>query len=356
MSKYKLNWIQKPLVQFSAKNLQNLVCLSPFVGMCIDTDGGITLCGCQDWMPSKVGNLLINSLDEILSNAGSTNIRQSIINGTYDFCNENTCGVLKSDLLNVKENVGNDIKPLLLDSSRYIMPKEIWVSGDRTCNLSCPSCRTEIIKNSDAQTEHLEHLGQTLKSNLFCTPTDRPIVLHVSTSGELFASPMLLSFVNTISTEDFPNVQLAIQSNGLLVPERWHRLESMQEKVKSITITTDAARPATYEKLRRGGRWDDLQHALLWISEKKKQNGMLFKIRMIVQKDNFEEMLEFYNMGQELGVDLVEYGRIGNWGTFSNDEFDLIDAFNPKHSQYQQAQEALDQIKNLDRVILFGGL
>ena len=109
-------------------------------------------------MPSKVGNLLINSLDEILSNTGSTNIRQSIINGTYDFCNENTCGVLKHTQLNDKENVGDDIKPLLLDSSRYIMPKEIWISGDRTCNLSCPSCRTEIIKNSDIQNEHLERL------------------------------------------------------------------------------------------------------------------------------------------------------------------------------------------------------
>ena len=130
----------------------------------------------------------------------------------------------------------------------------------------------------------------------------------------------------------------------------------MQEKVKSITITTDAARPATYEKLRRGGRWDNLQFALSWISNKKKQNGMLFKIRMIVQKDNFEEMLELYNMCQELGVDLIEYGRIGNWGTFSKEEFDLIDVFNPNHSQYQQAQEKLDQIKNLDRVFLFGGL
>ena len=356
MSKYKLNWIQKPLVRFPAKNLQNLVCLSPFVGMCIGLDGRVTLCGCQDWMPSSVGNLLINSLDEILSNVESTNVRQSIIDGTYDYCNENTCGTLRHNHLIVKENVDDTIKPLLLDSSRYIIPKEIWVSGDLTCNLSCPSCREEIIKNPDEKNVYLENLGKTLKSNLFCTPTDRPIVLHVSTSGELFASPMLLSFVNTISTDDFPNVQLAIQSNGLLVPDRWNRLEGMQEKVTSITITTDAARPATYEKLRRGGRWNDLQFALSWISNKKKQNGMLFKIRMIVQKDNFEEMLEFYNMGQELGVDLIEYGRIRNWGTFSDDEFNLIDVFDTGHSQYQQAQEKLDQIKNLDRAFLFGGL
>jgi len=356
MSTYKPIWIQRPLKRFLPKNLPDQICLSPFVSMSLSADGGVTLCGCSGWLPSEVGNLLNHSLDEILANVDSTAIRQSIIDGTYDFCNESTCGVIKHHQLGSKTIFDNQVQELFTDAARYIMPREIFIAGDVTCNLSCPSCRKHVIKNSDEDHARLENLGRILKSNLFCTPTDQVIRLHISTSGELFASPMLLAFVNDIPVDDFPRARLDIQTNGLLVPERWHRLGSMQDRVDSITVTVDAARPDTYERLRRGGTWTGIQTALTWIADKKLQNNMKFKTRMVVQHDNFEEMLEFYDMCKNLGVDVIEYTRITNWGTYTRDEFALVDVFDPAHTQHQQAQQCLDQIKNLFGVFLHGGL
>lgn len=356
MSKYKSIWIQKPLARFPAKNLPDQICLSPFVSMSVGLNGGVTLCGCSGWMPSEVGSLLNNSLDEILANAGSTSIRQSILDGTYDFCNEATCGILKHNQLGSKTMFDDQVQQLFANASSYIMPREIFIAGDITCNLSCPSCRTHITKNSKENQAQLERLGKILQSNLFCTPTDQVIRLHISTSGELFASPMLLAFVNDIPVDDFPRARLDIQTNGLLVPQRWHRLGSMQDRVDSITVTVDAARPDTYERLRRGGTWVDIQAAMSWIADKKLQNNMKFKTRMVVQHDNFEEMLEFYNMCKSFGVDVVEYTRISNWATYSQDDFKNIDVFDPIHVRYPQAQQCLDQIKNLPGVFLHGGL
>jgi len=339
---------------FSEKTLTGKYCLSPFVSARITVKGDVFLCGCFEWQPTPIGNLFSSSIDTILSSESAVKIRQSIIDGSYKFCDESKCSIIRNNLLNTVDTLPADVRQQIQDSAKYILPREISIAGDQTCNLSCPSCRTEIFKITDESKEQQMELGKLLKNNLFATPTNQTVNIQLSTSGELFASTMLLAFVSSISAKDFPNVNLIVQTNGLLCKQNWHKLKDMQDRVKQITVTVDAAEPATYEKLRRGGKWENILNSLAWLSQKKKQNGMKFHTRMVVQKDNIDQLENFYHLSKQFDVDFVEYGRISDWNTYSNNAFADIDVLDPMHPEFQHANQCLKNIMTLKDVLTYG--
>ena len=344
------------IVLFDSKNLQNLVCLSPFVSAEIDVQGNVRMCGCQAWMPTTVGNLFQQSISDILSSPLARAIRTSIADGTYRYCDEKRCGIIANQALNTKDTVPPEVAAQLQDNTLWSLPHEIFLAGDLTCNLSCPSCRQSVITVSDTEVDQQIKLGEILRQNLFAQPTDQHIKLHVSTSGEVFASARLLSFITGLDAQNFPNLRLHLQTNGLLMPTRWHRLGNMAQRVAKVTITVDAAQADTYEKLRRGGRWTDIQQALKWSGNHCSVNHIDLHLRMVVQQDNWSQMLDFYNMAQKYQATQVEFTRITNWGTFSPNEFSKIDVFDPGHADYSRAQELLNHVKVLPKVFVSGGL
>ena len=341
-------------VKFQSKDLAGQYCLSPFVSLSIDINGDTFLCGCLGWMATSIGNLFQTPLQDLLQSALAQDIRQSITNGSYEYCNEKTCGVINNNQLNTIDTVPVNVLPLLEDSKKFILPYEIVIAGDLTCNLSCPSCRTRVIKTSPEQFERQQQLGKTLSQNIFTTATDQKINLALSTSGELFASAMLLSFVRSIDFDRFPNVSLKVQTNGLLCERNWYKLGAAQDKVKYLIITFDAARAKTYETLRRGGTWKELIAAMKFLSNKKQDTGMTFNTRMVVQQQNYQEMLEFYNFSLTYGVDRVEFVRLTNWGTYGSN-FLTQDILDRNHPEFAQAQEMIKQVADLPRSWFAGG-
>lgn len=338
---------------FNKKSLQGRYCLSPFIMIEVMIDGQVRLCGCADWMPIVVGNLFENSLPEILASPLARDIRQSIINGTYEYCNDRTCGILLNDQLNSQDLLPPNVVGMIQDAGRWEMPYEISLSGDLTCNLSCPSCRTQVIRVSDDRRQHQEDLGRKLADNLFSRPTDQRINIIVSNSGEIFASPLLLKFVNSIDLTQFPNLVLNIQTNGLLAPERWHRLGPMQDRVPKTTMTLDAARADTYEQVRRGGRWVDAMAAMEFLQNRRRL-GMRFHVRMVVQESNWREIREFYDLARRYNADTVEYVRLTDWRTWSPSEFRINDVFHSGHPNRVQAQSLMAQVRNMPDVFVAG--
>ena len=81
--------IRKQQIIFPDKSLQGKYCLSPFVMIEVGLNGDVRMCGCGSWMPAVVGNLTESTLTEILSSELAQKIRQSIIDGTYHYCNAN---------------------------------------------------------------------------------------------------------------------------------------------------------------------------------------------------------------------------------------------------------------------------
>ena len=332
---------------YPIKQFQGQYCLSPFVMIEVTLNGDVRMCGCGAWMPSTVGNLTKNTLKEILSSYLAQKIRQSIVDGSYVYCNEKLCGVITNNSLNTFDTIPPDIKALFNDTSKFNMPHHISFQGDETCNLSCPSCRTSVKKTPPEKLQQQQYIGKLISENLFSETTDQKIKLELSGTGEVFASPLLLNFINSIDPTNFPNVELDIGTNGLMCEQNWNPLGLMQASVKKITVSIDASQADTYEKLRRGGKWKDLQNAMQFLQNKKHNQGIALHTRMIVQQQNYQEIEPFYQMCQQFDVDVVEYSRVTNWGTWSFQEFQIHDVFNPAHPEYQKAQVEISKVKQL---------
>jgi MoaA/NifB/PqqE/SkfB family radical SAM enzyme len=164
-----------------------------------------------------------------------------------------------------------------------------------------------------------------------------------------------MTLVSNLDPVQLPNLRLKIQTNGVLMPSRWHRLERMQDRVESVTVTIDAARPDTYERLRRGAQWHQIVNAMSWLAKKKQTSGIKVHTRMIAQQSNYLEIEEFYNWSMSHNADIVEYSRILDWGTFNGRFFDH-DVFDHRHPEYRNAMNELAKVNHFDNVYRFGGL
>jgi sulfatase maturation enzyme AslB (radical SAM superfamily) len=341
---------------FPTQNLKDKFCLSPFVQVNIDSAGNVGICGCSSWQPTSVGNIFSHNLDELLSGSIAQNIRKSIIDGSYIYCHPDRCGILRTNSLLGKDELPPDVKWAIEDVSRFLTPKHIVLSMDATCNLSCPSCRHTVIKLNDEDKERQQQLSKIITSHLFSTPTNNPIELTLDASGDVFASSFLLDFLSGISSQNFPNLKIDILSNGLLAEQRWHRLGEMQRHVKKITISYDAANPETYEKLRRGGKWPDIMRAMAWLQNKKKENGMEFHARMVVQKDNYNQMLDFYNLSKSFDCNTVQFQRLMNWGTYTPEELADNDVCDPLSSLYPDVLMCIKQVADFPDTEFWHGM
>ena len=77
----------KPVL-YPEKNFAGQYCLSPFIQIEVTVEGHVRLCGCSGWMPTVIGNLFEQSLEDMLASELATDIRRSIITGSYKYCNE----------------------------------------------------------------------------------------------------------------------------------------------------------------------------------------------------------------------------------------------------------------------------
>jgi MoaA/NifB/PqqE/SkfB family radical SAM enzyme len=335
-----------------SKALKGLYCLAPFETAMIDEWGKVYICGCDAWLPTPVGNINDEPIDVILNNALSKQIRSSIIDHSYTFCNEKSCKLIKNNELLSKSQLGKEYADI--DNWKHKTSsdslKRIFFAGDRTCNLSCPSCRTHVIKYHPSvgrdQTSKRDQLVDRFIKNLFSSPNSKLEEIVMSTSGELFASEVLLQVLEQANLENFPRCKLHIQTNGLLMKDRWDRLGQWKDRVGTVNLTADACDKEVYEKLRRGGRYDVLLENLQWFKEKKTNDNINFIMKMVVQRDNIHQIEEFYEFGKRYGANEVHYCRITDWKVMAPETFANVDILSDRHPDFEKANGILDAFKS----------
>ena len=87
-----------------------------------------------------------------------------------------------------------------------------------------------------------------------------------------------------------------------------------------------------------------------------KEIGMIFHTRMVVQRQNYQEIEEFYEFSKKYGADQIQYTRLSDWNTRSKDEHLNEDVFNPDHAEYESACNMLARVKHFPLTVTTGGL
>jgi pyruvate-formate lyase-activating enzyme len=306
---------------------KKLFCAKPFRWFDVapgEGIGDVYMC-CPKWLDLPIGNLLRQSVEEIWNGETAQEIRASILDGSFRYCDKSRCPSFQAvvyPVQYVEDVTDEELKAVIADGLTVLPygPRDINCSYDLSCNLSCPSCRTQLFIESTNR-EKIEAIRERLDSEAL----QNVEWLCITGSGDPFGSPFFRRWLRNMERERMPRLKgIHLHTNGLLwTPEMWNSIPAeIREMIVSTHISIDAATPETYALNRRGGSFDTLLENLEYVTSLR-ANGPLqtLCISMVVQANNFEEMPEFLDLGRRIQTDKVYYSKLINWGTFSEGEF-----------------------------------
>jgi len=237
--------------------------------------------------------------------------------------------------LNLKEF---EEKKLILKS----YPQKLFVEISRNCNLRCPMCENKNIKNNKKYNMDFT-LFKKVADELFPYAKD----IDLRGFGESIIHPEFEKFVDYALKFDSSFgliTNLTIKNNKL-----WEKL------VKNnfwLGISFDGATKETFEKIRKGSKFENVLHNLEWISEtrnKYKIDPWTIYFIVTLQKDNIRELEEIIVIADKFGINRIELNPV------QLPFFDFRKLFFHKKKTEENLQKALKLAKEKRITILFQG-
>jgi len=306
--------------------LMGLYCEQPFRNLELHQDSKAYLC-CPSWTYLDVGDFNKAPLSEIWNSTNAQKIRASILDGTYSYCNKDLCPHISGNVLKKHFELEKEIRDYVSKNEQHLKhsPRNVMFSFDPSCNLSCPSCRSQKISYQLNTSDLLnsKKLIEKIMSELFLNPLEN-ICLNITGSGDPFSGLAFRQFLETIEGKHFPNLSFDFQTNGLLLtPRTWENISKIHENIHAISISIDAATEESYKKLRRGGDWTTLIENLKFLSQMRFEKKLFpfLRVNFVVQKSNYKEMTEFVKLFTSIKVDEIYFSQIADWGSMSELEF-----------------------------------
>ncbi len=314
-------------------------CGKPFEHMEIVEDGRVFLC-CPGWQPSSIGNVFATPAIDIWRGPAAEAIRHSILADTFRWCE--ACPMLAA----VTGHVHYVDKVPSVDTARIDV---LNLAYDRTCNLACPSCRTEdVVYNSGARYAHLQRLTERVLP-LFSYVD----LLNITGSGDPFSSRTYRDLIRALDPAAYPQMRLRLHTNALLfTPAAWEALGEARRMVTAVWISIDAATEGTY-RLNRGGDWAKLQQNLAFVSRlifDSSLHAAETKLFYVVQANNWREMPAFVELARAHGA-RVQFHALRSWTTFSDAEHNARAVHlpeHPEHAEFVQLLRTLDTRHDVD--------
>jgi MoaA/NifB/PqqE/SkfB family radical SAM enzyme len=320
-------------------DLRDRFCDNPFDQLETDPRGDVYFC-CPAWLPIPIGNLQVQSTEEIWNSPAAQDIRRSILDGTYRYCSRMHCPKLTGNKLPKASEVTKD------DHRRFIAagqaridrgPRRLVLNHDRSCNLSCPSCRIQLIVARKSEQERMNRMADQVLMPLLATARK----VHITGGGDAFGSAHYRHVLRSISRTRPPQLKIDLQTNGLLMASSWQELD-LDGLVDRLYVSIDASRASTYRVVRRGGDFERLLDNLAFAAHKRRE-GHINHVRLdfVVQTLNFREMPEAVELVERFGFDGLKFQMIRSWNTYGPEEFAWHDIGSPDHPQFGELLEVL---------------
>lgn len=329
------------------QHLNERFCANPFRQFDVYEGGQVHLC-CSSWLPTAAGNLNRQPLEEVWNSKTAQAIRTGILDGSFRHCNHEVCPAIQEGTLPTVEEAREDPQlRAIIDDRRTKLDNLPWfinLCNDASCNLWCPSCRTHRINHTEGNAlTRLRRIQEEIERTLFEQPSDRHFRVNVTGSGDPFASRIFREFLFELDGEDFPNLRVNLQTNGvLLTPKNWRRMRRIHRNIDTVLVSFDAARPETYAITRRGGHWATLLDNVRALGEFRRR-GELGQLRLdfVVQQANYREMPAFVELAESLGADYASFSKVLDWGTWSRSVFELQCIWHEDHPEFGEFLEVM---------------
>jgi len=294
-------------------------------------------------------------------------VRASILDGSYKYCNSKQCPFINQIVhsgnpapyspIAKKEQHTTQVKSAVQEFETHGKllrgPKMVQFSFDSSCNLKCPSCRIEMIMSSGEKIKKSEKEISTIQELYGNSITS----LYITGTGDPFVAVAFRKFLRDFDKSQWPVLKrIHLHTNATRwTKEMWESMPGVHPYVKSCEISIDAATKDTYEnKTRLNGNWDDLIQNLQFISTIPNLHSV--KTSFVVQKANYKEIPLFVELVESIFKQSrkeirIFFGRITNWGTFTEEEFKEENIFDTDHPEHQEFLKVMRDLKYHPRVL-----
>jgi MoaA/NifB/PqqE/SkfB family radical SAM enzyme len=314
-------------------DLSDRFCEAPFVKFETLIDGTVAPC-CSIWTKQRLGSLDRQNFEQIWNSDASQAMRESILDGSYRYCNKSRCTLITEDALPTRGEVTDPELARMIETGETHLdagPRWLFLAHDITCNLACPSCRSSLIGADEVQQARFQVIEENVFRPLF--NSDGEVTLSISGQGDPWSSPHYRSILRYMADHDL-NTRLNIHTNALLMTEaRWNQYAGLARYKPLVDVSIDACSPHVYEYVRRPGKWERLLPNLQFIARGRKEGTFsAYYINATIQLDNFHEMGALVDFGTELGADNVRLYMIQNTGGHLAPDFahkNVADAAHP---------------------------
>jgi len=361
---------QSPLVQGVLFHLNGLadpdnpkytlagkICEIPFREMDV-LERSTHLC-CASWLPTSAGDLSATDWPDVWNSDTAQAIRASIHDGSYRYCNKGACpkiqsnALLPTDTLAARSAGWSDIVTGAM-TALPVGPEVVNLAYDRTCNLSCPSCRTDRFAADDATRLRFSEMQERAILPLLATAR----TVFITGSGDPFTSKNFRQLMHQLTPAAYPDLRFRIMTNGMLfTPAQWESFPSLHGRVATLKISIDAATGPTHERLRRGARWPVMLDNMAFAGDLMAQ-GLIdgFELVFTVQTDNYCEMGDAVDLAHRVGANGINFLRLTNWGTFTAAQYRDRAVFLPFHPDHHDFQARMHDPRLQDPIVLLGDL
>ncbi len=331
--------------------LRTHFCASPFEQL-ETTPTGLAYVCCPVWLPTPIGALDTDP-QKLWNGDIAKKLRKSIIDGSYRYCNHVHCAAITSRTLMPRDSARAQTIIARHESGTTSLPEHVKLSHDKSCNLSCPSCRSSTYLANSAKQAKLDDLTEKTLVPLL---REAKSVL-VTGSGDPFGSKHFRNLLKRLNGGEFPDLKIDLISNGqLLDPRAWTEL-GLKNRVRNVEISIDAAQAETYAIVRRGGTFARLLKNLAFLRDMRRSGEIAqLTYSMVVQALNYKEMPAFVRMSEDYAADIISFNMIRQRDVFAKDEY--VEAFigSPDHPEYEDFLKVLNAPELVQHNVLIGNV
>lgn len=251
--------------------------------------GDVRMC-CEHWCSGyTIGNILENSLDEILAGEKYKTFAKQFEEQNFTYCDLNVCPL--------KVSCSDEEYDKKYNECTSRTSKILRINFDSGCNLRCIFCREIFIKSD---TRKVKKLLDKIREMLPYMD-ENEWTISIDGSGEVFTSKHHLEFIKEVA-DNYPKIKFSIITNGVLASKEVFEKLGIEDRLNCVEISVHACRKSTYDKMIICGDFKLVKKNLEYISELKRAGKFHYLfVNFAVNSINYKEMEKFAKWIIELG-------------------------------------------------------
>lgn len=308
---------------------KTFICNHPFTFIEIQKNGECYPCCCGWTNNYSFGNIYKQSFDKVWNSERAKKFRESILDGTYKFCDLQRCTHYGKKFFEVTKEYNNIVEEY---------PLKVHLGTEDQCNVRCVMCRDVRKYTSLEDTNNLDSMIETKFLPLLKNCEN----LTTNVLGEALASKHSRKLLKR-AIEVYPNIKIRLITNGLICNEKVLNEAGILDNLYSVTVSVHATTKKTYDKIVKDSNFDEVMKNIKWLAKLKEEKKLSYLcLVFVISQINYKEVIDFAKMCKNLNV-RMEILKLYNFGTEMCKNFDKLAVFEKSHPEYNHFVKVMNE-------------